>query len=304
MSENQGLPTVLIVDDEEFNVDIIMEYLEDGGYNLETAYDGIEAWEKLQAAPEHFDVILLDRMMPNMNGMKVLSKIKEHPVLRNLPVILQTALTSKKEVLEGMQAGAYYYLTKPFEETMLRSVMATAIEDRKRYKQVVDESKQFGRTFDYMNDARFEIQTIDAARDLATALSNACPEPGRVVIGLLELLLNAVEHGNLGITYDEKSELKENDTWEEEINKRLADPTNQNKFVDVSFKREDEGVRIVIKDQGEGFDWEPYLEMDPSRMFDSHGRGIAMSRAISFDNTEYRGCGNEVEVYAALKAAS
>lgn len=304
MSENQGLPTILIVDDEEFNVDIIMDYLEDGGYNLETAYDGSEAWEKLQAEPEYFDVILLDRMMPNMNGMEVLLKIKEHPVLKTLPVILQTALAAKNEVLEGMQAGAYYYLTKPFEEAMLQSVIAAAVEDRKRYKQAVDETKLFGRTFDYMNNARFEIQTLDAARDLATALSNACPEPARVVIGLLELILNAVEHGNLGITYDEKSELKENKTWEEEINKRLADPANQNKFVDVSFNREDEGVRIVIKDQGNGFDWEPYLEMDPSRIFDNHGRGIAMSRMVSFDSTEYRGCGNEVEVYAAKKAAS
>jgi len=120
MSENQGLPTILIVDDEEFNVDIIMDYLEDGGYNLETAYDGSEAWEKLQAEPEYFDVILLDRMMPNMNGMEVLLKIKEHPVLKTLPVILQTALAAKNEVLEGMQAGAYYYLTKPFEEAMLQ----------------------------------------------------------------------------------------------------------------------------------------------------------------------------------------
>ncbi len=299
MSENQALPTILIVDDEEFNVEIIMEYLEDGDYNLEAAYDGAEAWEKLQVDPERFDIIVLDRMMPNMNGLEVLQKIKEHPVLMNRPVILQTAMAAKEEVLEGMRAGAYYYLTKPFEETMLQSVIATAIEDRKRYKQVVDESELFGRTFDFLCDARFQIQTINAARDLATALSNAFPDPGRVVIGLLEILINAVEHGNLGITYDEKSELKENGSWEEEVNRRLADPINQDKFVEVSFKRELQGVRAVIKDQGKGFDWQPYLEMDPSRVFDSHGRGIAMSRMISFDSTEFRGCGNEVEVYVA-----
>jgi hypothetical protein len=53
---------------------------------------------------------------------------------------------------------------------------------------------------------------------------------------------------------------------------------------------------VCIKDQGDGFDFEKYLDMDPARAFDTHGRGIAMSRMLSFDSLDYRGCGNEVEV--------
>jgi len=54
-------------------------------------------------------------------------------------------------------------------------------------------------------------------------------------------------------------------------------------------------LTFVIRDQGAGFDWQGYLEMSPERAFDTHGRGIAMSRMISFDNLEYRGRGNEVK---------
>lgn len=295
-------PTVLIVDDEPFNVDIIFEYLDEGGYNLESAGDGLEAWTMLEADPGHFDVIVLDRMMPNMDGMEVLRRIKGHPVLKNRPVIMQTALAAREEILEGMQAGAYYYLTKPFDEEMLLSVIATAVEDRLRYKEVIEQSNIADRTICLMTEGHFQFKTLDSARDLARVLSNACPEPERVVIGLLELLLNAVEHGNLGITYDEKSRLREGDEWEDEIDRRLADPANKDKSVGVSFRSEAEGVRLVIRDQGDGFDWKSYLDMDPSRVFDSHGRGIAMSRMLSFDRIEYHGCGNEVEVFAAKRS--
>ncbi len=299
----ESTPTVLVVDDEPFNVEILLEYLEYTGYNFETAEDGQEAWEKLEADPEKFDVVILDRMMPRMNGLEVLGRIKEHPILQSVPVILQTALAAENEILEGMQAGAYYYLTKPFNEAMLLSVVSTAIEDRKRYRHAIEDSDLVVRTFGLMSEGTFSFKTLSSARDLATFLANACPDPRRVVIGLSELLVNAVEHGNLKITYDEKSKLREENRWEEEVEARLADPENADKEVSVRYRRDDDAIRVIIKDQGEGFDWEQFLEIDPSRAFDTHGRGIAMSRMISFDNMEFRGNGSEVEVTINLNDA-
>lgn len=293
-------PRVLIVDDEPFNVEILLEYLEDSGYELDTAEDGQEAWEKLEAAPDYFDVVILDRMMPRMNGMEVLARLKAHPVMQSIPVILQTALAAEDEILEGMQAGAWYYLTKPFDEELLRSVLGTAIEDRMRYRRMQAESSAAGRSFDMMSEGRFRFRTLEAARDLATVLANACPEPARAVIGLSELFINAVEHGNLGITYDEKSALREQNRWDEEVAQRLADPRYAEREVEVHFHRDSDCIRLTITDQGDGFDWQKYQEMDPERAFDTHGRGIAMSRMLSFDALEYRGCGNEVVATVAL----
>lgn len=297
---NQHRPRILVVDDEPFNVEILLEYLEEGGYTLDSAEDGQEAWEKLEAQPDYYDVVILDRMMPRMNGLQVLAKIKQHPELQSVPVILQTALAAKDEILEGIQAGAHYYLTKPFEEELLQSVVGTAVEDRMRYRRAQEESSVAGRTFGLMCEGKFRFQTLEAARDLATVLANACPEPNKVVIGMSELLINAVEHGNLGITYEEKSALRASERWDDEVAQRLVDPTYAERYVEVSYRRRPDKVEVTIVDEGAGFDWEKYLEIDPARAFDTHGRGIAMSRMISFDQLEYRGRGNEVAVQIFL----
>jgi CheY-like chemotaxis protein/anti-sigma regulatory factor (Ser/Thr protein kinase) len=292
--------TVLIVDDEPFNVDILLEYLEGTGYETVSAGDGLAAWEMLEAEPTRFDVIILDRMMPRMGGIEVLAKLKQDPVLQSVPVILQTAMAAKEEILEGLRAGAYYYLTKPFDEQMLLSVLATAVEDRSRYKRALEGSDVASRTFGLLRDGYFTFKDLMSARDVATVLANACPDPHRVVIGLTELLINAVEHGNLAITYDEKTRLREEDRWYAEIEARLTQPVYRDREVEVRYRRDSDAIRVVIRDQGAGFDWQRYVDIDPARVFDTHGRGIAMSRMLSFDTVEYHGCGNEVEVTVRL----
>jgi CheY-like chemotaxis protein len=197
--------TLLLVDDEPFNLELMLEYLGDAGYGLEVAEDGLTAWDRLTADPQRFDVVVLDRMMPGLSGLEVLQRMKRHPVLQSVPVILQTALAAREEIIEGLQAGAYFYLTKPFEEVMLSSVLRTAVADRGRYRQAREDSKVAVRTFGLMREATFAFRTPEAARDLAVVLASACPDPRRVAIGLTELLLNAVEHGNLAIGYREKT---------------------------------------------------------------------------------------------------
>lgn len=295
-------PRILIADDEPFNVDILLEYLEDSGYEIETVQDGLSAWGLLQANSGQYDVVLLDRMMPGLDGMQVLERMKQDTAMQSVPVILQTALAAKEEILEGLQAGAYYYLTKPFDEDMLLSVLSTAVEDRKRYLRALEGSDVASRTFGLMHEAAFSFRTLHSARDIATMLANAFPEPKRVVIGLTELLVNAVEHGNLGITYEEKSELREQGTWEEEVERRLANPAYLNRQVEVRYFRSDDEIRVTIADEGQGFDWKEYVDMSPERAFDTHGRGIAMSRMISFDSIEYHGNGNKVEVCVSIGA--
>jgi CheY-like chemotaxis protein len=296
-------PRILIVDDEPLNVEILLEYLEDSGYELDTAGDGQEAWEKLEAAPDGYDAIILDRMMPRLSGLEVLSRVKRHPVMQGIPVILQTALAGKGEIVEGIRAGAWYYLTKPFEQALLCSILDTAVEDHRRYRRIQEQSDSAGRTFGLMCEARFRFRTLDAARDLARVLANACPRPETAVIGISELLVNAVEHGNLGIGYDEKSRLRREHRWEQEIAHRLKDPGYAERHVEVHYRRDPTAVEVVIVDQGEGFNWTKYLDMDPERAFDTHGRGIAMSRLISFDSIEYRGRGNEVVARVDLQRA-
>jgi CheY-like chemotaxis protein/anti-sigma regulatory factor (Ser/Thr protein kinase) len=285
---------ILIVDDEELNLEIVSEYLSESDYKISTAEDGVIAWDMLSNAPNDFDVILLDRMMPNMNGMEVLEKIKQDPVLNNCPVIFQTAKASTADIAEGMNAGAYYYLTKPFEEEILLSVVNTALTDRFRFKNIQANLEQTNQTVGLLRSALFEFKTLDEARSIAALLSNACPDPSSIVMGLTELMVNAVEHGNLGISYEEKSVLNNKGTWADEVEQRLKSAEHASKVASISFERQPNNIEITIKDQGKGFDWKSYMDFDPHRVMDNHGRGIAVANKLSFSSVEYKGNGNEV----------
>lgn len=292
MSYNK--PRILIVDDEDINIEIIQFNLEEEDYQIEIAHDGAEAWEKLERDPEGYHVVLLDRMMPNMDGMAVLARMKAHPLLRHTPVILQTAMAAKEEVIEGIRAGAYYYLAKPYDGAMLVSVVRTAVRDSENNRRIREELRETTRTLGLMQAGTFRYRTLAEARALATLLANACPRPDTVAMGLSELMINAVEHGNLGITYAEKSALNEAGDWESEVERRLAQESFGQRQVEVAFAKENDEIRITITDEGEGFDWQSYLTLSPERAMDNHGRGIAMAGLLSFSRLEYRGRGNEV----------
>ena len=112
--------------------------------------------------------------------------------------------------------------------------------------------------------------------------------------GISELLINAIEHGNLNISYTEKSDLKKNGQWRNEIEHRLRQDEFKNKSAKVKYSKNKNSISITVTDQGMGFDWKKYMEFSPDRAFDCNGRGIAMSNALSFDQLLYNDCGNEV----------
>lgn len=295
---------ILIVDDNPSDRELLDVHLSREGYEIVTAEDGVAAFNLLEADPWSFDVVLLDRTMPRLGGLQLLQWMKSNADLRSLPVILQTASDTRADLIEAMRAGAYYYLTKPHDVEMLLTVVATAAHDRAGYKQLQSVARHVTTASRLMNCAEFSLRTIDEARDLGTHLASLCPDPVNAVIGLTELLVNAVEHGNLGVTYQEKSELNASGRWVEEIERRLALPENSGKAVHVTFKRGEEEILITIRDEGPGFDWQQYIDPEPKRAFDTHGRGIVIARRLSFDSLEYRGSGNEVVGRIALSGAA
>ncbi|MBL8102136.1 MAG: response regulator [Anaerolineales bacterium] len=104
---------VLIVDDEPFNIDVLEQALDGTEYQVVTASNGQEAWEKIQS--EQPDLILLDLMMPVMDGFAVLAKVKENSMLRDIPIIIVSAENDSKSVVKGIKQGAEDYLTKPVD---------------------------------------------------------------------------------------------------------------------------------------------------------------------------------------------
>ncbi len=102
---------ILVVDDHEDNVELLRARLEARGYRVEAAMDGQEALDKVFASPP--DLILLDVMMPRVDGIEVVRRLKGTPDLPFIPIIMQTALETTEDKVEGLDAGADDYITKP-----------------------------------------------------------------------------------------------------------------------------------------------------------------------------------------------
>jgi CheY-like chemotaxis protein len=123
-------PIILAVDDDPINLDIIDEFTLGKGFELLTAESGVEALELLRREKTRVDVVLLDRMMPGIDGLEVLQQIKKDPELCKIPVILLTAASESAQVAEGVNAGCFYYLTKPFDRNVLNKVLTSALREQ------------------------------------------------------------------------------------------------------------------------------------------------------------------------------
>jgi len=124
-------PRILIVDDEPYNVDYLEQELSDFDYELLTAVNGEEALEKIRANTP--DLVLLDIMMPIIDGFSVLNQAKADPAIRDIPIIVISANSDLQSVVKGLKKGAEDYLPKPFEPTILHARISASL-DRKRLR--------------------------------------------------------------------------------------------------------------------------------------------------------------------------
>ena len=120
---------ILIVDDEPFNVDYLEQELEDLGCETASAQNGREALE--QVAVEAPDVILLDIMMPEMDGFQVLAHLKANETWRDIPVIVISALDDMSSIVKGIEMGAEDYLPKPFDPVLLKARIGASLEKKR-----------------------------------------------------------------------------------------------------------------------------------------------------------------------------
>ena len=296
-----GKTSVLIVDDEAINRLLLNEYLNDAGYDPVEAEGGTQALEILNNEPDRFAAVLLDRMMPDMDGLTVLKQMKQSDGLKDIPVIMQTAKAMKEEIREGLECGSYYYLTKPFDKQTLLTILRAAVDQFFEHHTLISELESTTDSLSLMREGVFECQTLEEVRSLSKMLAINCPEPKKIVTGLSELLVNAIEHGNLGITYDEKTELLSTGELFDEVDRRLEMDKYKDKHVKIEYERNDGEIVFQITDCGSGFDFEKFMNIDLSKVLDSHGRGIAMAKMLSFSEIEYFSPGNKVRASIKLQ---
>jgi signal transduction histidine kinase len=142
MDEDRGV--ILIVDDIPTNLEVLMEFLESSGYRVRVATEGESALEQIEYAPP--DIILLDVMMPGMDGFETCQRLKENPVTRDIPVIFMTALSDTVDKVRGFELGAADYVTKPLhKEEVVARVNAHLVLHRQ--KQEIERLRQQDRLY-------------------------------------------------------------------------------------------------------------------------------------------------------------
>lgn len=291
--------TILAVEDDRIERVFMEQQINDLGHEMVAAGDGRQALDLLSEMGDKIDIILMDRIMPVMDGLSAVKRIKDDPRLRKIPIIMVTGAATAREMQEGIDAGVFYYLTKPVNPDVLKSVLSAASREVDQNKTLSEELRRHRTSFDLIDTCKFRLRTLDEAESLAAFMAHCFPDPERVLPGLGEILINAIEHGTYSVGYDLKTDLVELGTWRAELQRRQSLSDYEDRFVEAIITKKPEGVYAVITDMGMGFDWKKYMVIEPSRAKDNHGRGIAQARALSFDRLSYNDAGNQAVCFAS-----
>lgn len=223
-----------------------------------------------------------------------LRELAGHDRLRDIPLILSLRENLQEDIATFRHQAPYQWLPQPFTDQMLYSMALSAENQYAQRRALRLEIASRQSVIGVITCGTFRIRTFEEAEALTTMLALTCPEPDRVAFGLFELIANGIEHGNLEIDHEEKWRLMEKNEHRDEIQYRLESPDYKDRYVEITFQREENMVCFKIEDQGAGFDYSDYLDVDFSSTKKFHGRGISLARATSFDYMEYIGKGNKV----------
>ena len=216
------------------------------------------------------------------------------------PEMLDTTfiLVSPNDRIEKNRAymehlGAYH-LTRSMEISNLAAIVQTASKEYLNKTDLREDVSHRKSAIGHIVSGTFELRTIEEARNLSTMLSLVYPVPEDVAIGIFELIVNSIEHGNLEINFDKKSELIAHNKLHEEIENRLKRNPYKDRRVVINFSNEGTSIALTISDEGQGFNFAKYMNRGIVSPTASHGRGIYLSRKLCFHEVTFIGKGNTV----------
>ncbi|MGE0682972.1 MAG: response regulator [Candidatus Binatia bacterium] len=295
---------VLIVDDEEPIRHLLSMFIKREGFIPLQAGDGEEGLTLFRQ--ESPPIVLTDARMPRMDGLTLIQLLKEEAP--ETQIALLTGHGDEALAVAALRAGAVDYLKKPLELDELELVL-----------------KKFTAAISAREKSIDDLRTCTALQIQVVLGNNLYNLPGVVAyllhgfktflskkeladlqLVLSELLLNAIEHGNLEISGKEKHQALIEDRFAVLIEERRADPLREQRCVSVelNFAQRTGEFRCHIRDEGEGFCWQDMpQEIKPEDLVLPHGRGILLSRLL-VDQLSYNDAGNEVTVVKRLSTSA
>ena len=269
------------------------------------AANGKEALSLLKAETS-ISVVVTDIRMPQMGGLELLKECRA--LNPDLGFIMVSGHGDSDEIVTAFRLGARNFLRKPYRFTELEQAI---VEEGHRYELLREQHKErvgnqaVARYVRGVERLIYELPTsLEWVNGLSTRLADlleaakVCDEESRprVMLGLVEIFTNAVEHGNLNITGPEKLALKAKGErhYQQELAGRMSRPPYCDRKVIVTATINDQEATFTVQDEGQGFDFSDLPDpTDPENLFKSSGRGILLARAF-LDDLFYSGVGNTV----------
>jgi len=286
--------TILIINSEKIDLAQVLEALENKGCTHHVADHEEDALAYLAENTSDVDAILLDEDKFTDNDSIFIKKFSLKAAYQDIPLVVFLGGQYSSDDLHEKFPGGCYWVHSPLNIDAMMSNITSALDDHNQRRALRQEIKSRESVIGSIQNGTFRIRTFDQAEKLTTMLSLACPEPDRIALGLFELIANGIEHGNLGIDFEEKRQLIEQGKHRDEINRRLSLPENMDKYVEIRFEQDGNVVTFKIADCGDGFDVKTVLEREIAENTMALGRGIELAKATSFDYLEYIGKGNRV----------
>ncbi|UCH93029.1 MAG: SpoIIE family protein phosphatase [Candidatus Aminicenantes bacterium] len=281
--------SILIIDD---NVDLL-EYLKDFfmiyNYEVILAESGNEGIEKFREFSP--DIVIADIRLPDKMGNIVVKEIKE--IDKEVPIIVITGYSDHNLILSAMKNGAVELLKKPFKPKDLK-YLVSKIETLFR-KIKVKLSSSFVQWEKRHLKLSNDIHLIASVTDFIFAnVDYLFGEVSFMKIGLQEILINAIEHGNLKISYEDKQKLLTSGEYQHVLKAKAALAENADKYVDIKVFSTPEYLKIIVQDMGEGFDLSEIPDPEnPENFLNELGKGIMMT-LNAYDEVIYNDKGNRV----------
>lgn len=259
---------------------------------------GIEAAERCLP-----DLIFLDLHMPRLDGLPALSRIRErHP---NVPVVIVSSTTDPETTERALTLGAVNLIRKPFDREEIQFVLDQiyrAIEERADIHDVLDVVERRSTELAFASGSRMLSKVVAyLGRELVNGYPGYDVPVTEIKLALYEALANAYEHGNLGISFEEKSRvLEEPGGIERLVQERLADADLAARRIHVEVDYEQDGVLYRIRDEGAGFDHRTQTGRPLAEATALHGRGITLIRHY-MDEVAWNRSGNEIRLRKSLE---
>ena len=292
MSHNDPM-NVLAADDDDMNLFILSKNLRGTGYIPIEAEDGAKAWQYITQNPSGVDIMMVDRMMPGINGLDLIRKVRSQPSMRFTPIIMQSGKVGTDILKDAYCAGADGYLIKPFSEKDMKNMVDKAKYDVERHSVLMD---LLDNPSSLSSSSVIILRTMDEAYVIAASLAQKAIDKIGVACAILEILINAIEHGNLEIGLENKKRLIANSNYRQEIEYRLAQPIVGQRVVTVEVDEFDDKRVITIQDEGKGFEWQRYTTFDAGSITQLCGQGI--NKAINLlEKVEFLENGNKVRCH-------